>query len=222
MSVKSFSIKVNTQRLSAYAILAFLVGTVLGGALWNFGGVYIPTTETIGTFGSMLKFTDYDDMTNFLETRSYSGHGMWMEGVGFSVPFGTRQFAASGDAVLAVEGDGVSDAVSAAQAAAEAANVAKGISNVDDIFSGTNLQVEGVDEADIVKTDGEYIYLTKNQTVVIIRAYPADEAEIVHRLKIGSPVQNLYIAGDKMVVFSHRYPTYYDDVIIILHSFSPC
>ena len=50
MSVKSFNIKVNTQRLSAYAILAFLVGTVLGGALWNFGGVYVTPPDTIGTF----------------------------------------------------------------------------------------------------------------------------------------------------------------------------
>jgi inhibitor of cysteine peptidase len=219
MSVPSFNIRVNTQRLSAYAILAFLVGTVLGGALWNFGGVYVTPPDTIGTFGSMLKFTDYDDMTNFLETRRNGGHQMWFEGDGvFAVnSIVPRGFSAGGDAVLSIEADdAVSAAVQAAAAASEAKEASSGITNLVpdmDAFSGTNVQVEGVDEADIVKTDGEYIYLTKNQTVVIIRAYPADEAEIVHRLNIGSPVQNLYIAGDKMVVFSHRYPSYYDDVI---------
>ena len=208
MSVPSFNIRVNTQRLSAYAILAFLVGTVLGGALWNFGGVYVPTTETMGTFGSMLKFKDYDDMANFLETRKYRGHGMWIEDIGFAVPFGTRQFAV--DAVTAIGGDGD------ATISSEAAKAASGVTNLVpdmDVFSGTNVQVEGVDEADIVKTDGEYIYLTKNQTVLIIKAYPADKAEIVNKLDIGSPVLNLYVVGDKMVVFSHRYPSYIDDVI---------
>lgn len=39
-----------------------------------------------------------------------------------------------------------------------------------DSYSSTNVQVEGVDEADIVKTDGEYIYYLKDNQVVIIKA----------------------------------------------------
>lgn len=39
-----------------------------------------------------------------------------------------------------------------------------------DSFYGTNVQVEGIDEADIVKTDGEYIYAIKDNTVLIYRA----------------------------------------------------
>ena len=37
-------------------------------------------------------------------------------------------------------------------------------------YSRTNVQVEGVDEADIVKTDGKYIYVVSGQKVVIIDA----------------------------------------------------
>ncbi len=44
-----------------------------------------------------------------------------------------------------------------------------------DDFSGTNVQEEGVDEADIVKNDGSHIFLVKNNTLRIIRAYPADQ-----------------------------------------------
>ena len=35
-------------------------------------------------------------------------------------------------------------------------------------YSTTNIQVEGVDEADIVKTDGDYIYVLSDQTLKII------------------------------------------------------
>ncbi len=39
-----------------------------------------------------------------------------------------------------------------------------------DSFSATNVQVEGVDEADIVKTDGKYIYYLKDNKIEIIKA----------------------------------------------------
>ena len=34
-------------------------------------------------------------------------------------------------------------------------------------YSKTNTQVENVDEADIVKTDGEYIYYIENRRVLL-------------------------------------------------------
>jgi len=36
-------------------------------------------------------------------------------------------------------------------------------------YSTTNVQVEGVDEADVVKTDGKYIYQINNNRVVVSR-----------------------------------------------------
>ncbi|MBE6813716.1 MAG: hypothetical protein E7523_12705 [Ruminococcaceae bacterium] len=46
-------------------------------------------------------------------------------------------------------------------------------------YGQTNVQVEGVDEADILKNDGENLYLLKGNTLHVIRAYPADSmAEI--------------------------------------------
>ncbi len=40
--------------------------------------------------------------------------------------------------------------------------------------STTNVQVEGVDEADSVKTDGEYLYIATGDTISIIKAYPPE------------------------------------------------
>ncbi|MEK6968432.1 MAG: beta-propeller domain-containing protein [Nanoarchaeota archaeon] len=68
-------------------------------------------------------------------------------------------------------------------------------------YSQTNVQVQGVDEADIVKTDGKYIYALSGNTVSIIDAYPADESKIVSELTFKSSPRNIFINGDKLVVF---------------------
>ncbi|KZE52835.1 hypothetical protein AV540_09465 [Brevibacillus parabrevis] len=49
-------------------------------------------------------------------------------------------------------------------------------------FSTTNTQVQGVDEADIVKTDGTYLYQSTNREVRIVKAYPATEMRVVSRI----------------------------------------
>lgn len=45
-------------------------------------------------------------------------------------------------------------------------------------YSTTNVQVEGVDEADIVKTDGRYIYQVNGSRIVIAEVIPADKMKI--------------------------------------------
>ena len=45
-------------------------------------------------------------------------------------------------------------------------------------YSTTNVQVEGVDEADIVKTDGQYIYILRNCEVTVVKAAGADTEEL--------------------------------------------
>src|SRR6266849_428912 len=49
-------------------------------------------------------------------------------------------------------------------------------------YSTTNVQVQGVDELDTVKTDGQYIYTITNNALVIVKAYHANEAEVVSRI----------------------------------------
>ncbi|MGG1660326.1 beta-propeller domain-containing protein [Brevibacillus sp. NRS-1366] len=49
-------------------------------------------------------------------------------------------------------------------------------------YSTTNTQVQGVDEADIVKTDGTYLYQATNKEVRIIKAYPADKLAVESRI----------------------------------------
>jgi uncharacterized secreted protein with C-terminal beta-propeller domain len=71
-------------------------------------------------------------------------------------------------------------------------------------YSTTNIQVAGVDEPDIVKTDGTYLYMIANQTVFIIKAYPASEAIILSRIKITNvTISNIFIQDDHLVVFGN-------------------
>jgi inhibitor of cysteine peptidase len=51
-------------------------------------------------------------------------------------------------------------------------------------FTTTNNQVQGVDELDIVKTDGTYLYVASSQAVTIIRAYPVDATSVVSTIDL--------------------------------------
>lgn len=70
-------------------------------------------------------------------------------------------------------------------------------------FSGTNVQVQGVDEADVVKTDGEYLYQVNSDRIVIARIYPSNEMKIIKTLKMGEenlyPME-LYVDKERLIV----------------------
>lgn len=73
-------------------------------------------------------------------------------------------------------------------------------------YSNTNVQVQGVDEADIVKTDGKYIYAFYKNKLIITLAYPSDEARVVKTLNLDmiTPSQ-MFVNGDKLVLFGTKY-----------------
>ena len=75
-------------------------------------------------------------------------------------------------------------------------------------YSTTNVQVAGVDEGDIIKTDGKYIYAISGQEIVITDAYPADDATIVSRIKFDSSPSGIYLNGDNLVVYGQNYNIY--------------
>jgi len=68
-------------------------------------------------------------------------------------------------------------------------------------YSRTNIQVEGVDEADIVKTDGEYIHIISGQKVIIVRAYPAEEAAVLSRITVNGTLKQIFINEGRLVIF---------------------
>src|SRR3990172_1536766 len=68
-------------------------------------------------------------------------------------------------------------------------------------YSNTNIQVAGVDEADIVKTDGRYIYIASENKFLIVNAYPADQMKIVSKSSVEGRISGLFIGQDRLVIF---------------------
>ncbi|GAX90953.1 beta-propeller domain-containing protein [Effusibacillus lacus] len=68
--------------------------------------------------------------------------------------------------------------------------------------STTNVQVQGVDEADIVKTDGIYIYHLRERELVISKAYPAESFEVFSRIKLAGNFdpRELFVEGKRVAV----------------------
>jgi inhibitor of cysteine peptidase len=69
-------------------------------------------------------------------------------------------------------------------------------------YSTTNIQVQGVDEADIVKNDGKYIYVLSGGKLVILDAYPGEKAKILSETDIDGTPSEAFLLGDRIVVFA--------------------
>jgi len=69
-------------------------------------------------------------------------------------------------------------------------------------YSTTNNQVAGVDEADFVKNDANYIYVVSGQHFRIIDAWPAAEAHELARVAIEGVPTRLFVDGDRALVYS--------------------
>jgi uncharacterized secreted protein with C-terminal beta-propeller domain len=163
----------NKWRTVSTVLITFVIGISLGGLMWQFGGVYSPYSNVAADIESLTQFTSYEELKVFLETNSQNG---------IYYPYLTRGGWVLTDGMLQAESSGFSQ------------------SDTPD-FSVTNIQVEGVDEADQVKTDGEYIYIVVEQTVIIVKAYPAEDALVVSRLELNQTISGIFVNANKLVVF---------------------
>lgn len=67
-------------------------------------------------------------------------------------------------------------------------------------YSTTNIQVENVDEADIIKTDGDYIYSISEDEIVITDVTNPTEIKIASTIQTGNGIpEDLILQGNKLV-----------------------
>lgn len=75
-------------------------------------------------------------------------------------------------------------------------------------YSSTTTQIEGVDEADIVKTDGEYIYYLYNNCLRIVKAN-GRQSRLIHTLTLPDSSEksytDMYICGDRLSIIASSY-----------------
>jgi inhibitor of cysteine peptidase len=140
--------------------------------------LYLKTPESTEQI-TLNKFSSYEELKTFLETDHPLPSNYWITG-------GER-------------GLETLDAQATVPAAAEAA---------DNDYSKTNIQVEGVDEADIVKSDGEYIYIVSGGNITIVKAYPPEEASVLSKISLTGGIAGIFVNGDKLAVFETDYGFY--------------
>jgi hypothetical protein len=66
--------------------------------------------------------------------------------------------------------------------------------------SETNVQVEGVDEADIVKTNGRFIYQLSGSELRVFQAFPADQTKLAAQVALEGSPRGLFLDGDRLIV----------------------
>lgn len=143
------------------------------------------------------KFASYDEFEAFLKKNSASGNSYnYSSSVTRSLSSSQSFDSAGANFSLESSDPGLSNALSDSSFSSS-----KSVASSQD-FSDTNVQVAGVDEADIVKTDGEYIYAIVHNDVKIIKASPASELALVATLSFDSRPTNIYIEGKRLVVIS--------------------
>ena len=71
-----------------------------------------------------------------------------------------------------------------------------------EVRSDTNNQVAGVDEPDLVKTDGNLVYAIGDGRLQIVDAWPAAEAHRIAAVTVEGTPKRLLVHGGRVVVFS--------------------
>lgn len=69
-------------------------------------------------------------------------------------------------------------------------------------FTGTNNQEVGVDEPDLVKTDGDYMYVVNGSQLTVVDSWPAEEAHEVATLPLTGWGQQMFLEGDRLVLLT--------------------
>ena len=68
--------------------------------------------------------------------------------------------------------------------------------------SNTNTQEIGVDEGDLVKTDGTFIYLARGSHFLILSARPADQTAIISDLDLQEQISELYLNNGRVTLIT--------------------
>lgn len=92
-------------------------------------------------------------------------------------------------------------------------------------YSETNNQVAGVQESDIIKTDGEYIYKVSEDSVLIIDADP-DNPKLLNTITDDNQyISGIFLSDNRLVVYGNEYKyniePYYSDNEVIKRSMMP-
>jgi len=143
-----------------------------------------PEDDVPPVFSELKTFSSYEELENFLNVN--------MEKAGQLENLPIYTFGVAEGSFVALDGQTLGPEAAPGE------------------YSITNIQVAGVDEADIVKTDGEYLYVISGSFIYILRAYPANQAVLLSKIELDETYgAQIYVNENKLAVIGNSYPVLY-------------
>ncbi len=177
--------------------LGLTLGVLAGLALILLPGITIPQTHPVISTDNthmphtMVPFTSYEELHQFILTKSCNSPEV-------------RNLYNPIPAPAPQNTNGLTTSLSGSSATSTFSISTSSIPS----HSETNAQVAGVDELDMVKNDGTYVYTVTNNTVAIVLAYPATDARLMSHISVNGSLQGIFVEGSKLVVVSQQYQQY--------------
>ena len=81
-------------------------------------------------------------------------------------------------------------------------------------YSTTNVQHEGIDEADVVETDGDFIYTLTQGRLVIVDVRDVAHPQLVSITQFDSSLDEMYLQGDRITLISRG--GYYGQGLVVV------
>ncbi|MDR0318825.1 MAG: beta-propeller domain-containing protein, partial [Nitrososphaerota archaeon] len=189
------------NKTKLYTIAAVLSALMLVGTIY----LATPTTimHTTLELSQMKPFNSIEDLRSYLTKNTVETNDEGVYTVGTSV-LGRGFVAFSQSAPVSV---------AATLSGGETASLTAS-------FSTTNIQVAGVDEADIVKTDGKYIYTLRSSYGSDVQIVNADAKNpmVVGKIDLDNYASGMYLSkdGNKLAILGNsynRYPVPLNDIV---------
>ena len=183
-------------RTGAALFLGVVLGVATLVAIFSAAGALPAGSQATAGPKGLSSFDSYSQLQEYVaanarSAQQYVSHGIWFGETGMGI-----------GAPLALTGS-VATTMTEAVALSPVAQ-----------FTGTNVQVEGVDEPDRVKTDGTHLFVSSGGQVTIIDAYPPNSTSVASVISLpNSSVVGLEIAQSRLLVIDqkssyHPYPIY--------------
>ncbi len=157
---------------------ASIISKVISGTVKNNN----VTIKSVNSSKKLPKFKSYQEILDLLKKMGVSYSGAYRGGVML-------------DGVLVAPGEKAGNEAPTANASGQGG------------FSSTNTQVSGIDEGDIIKNDGKYLYIANQNKVSIMDVYPAAGMKKISEIIVDKNefVQELYLKDDLLTIICSSY-----------------
>ena len=188
------------KKTRIYALIAALLAVLLVAGIYTISDTTVPVLKT--NVSPLKTFTSIADLKNFLAANANSGFTF------SGGPLDAQYYSSIGTTNPTSNNPPV-------PAPAAAPNTGTSSTNQQSSYSTTNIQVAGVDEADTVKTDGQYLYVisqdysaSSQNNIYVLNANPQD-AEVAAKIPFGNATElaGMYLSqdGNTLVVVGSNY-----------------